>query len=292
MCRACLILSVSLFGLLRILSYVTEPLLSDQELHQIVGEPARVRAAAQDAQALKVVTWNIQWGVQFDRILTTLRALDADIVLLQEVDMFCRRSGRRDIARALADGLAMNWVCAGEFQEIGESRSGVAALTGQAVLSKYSIEAPAVIQFAAQAMVRWRLNPLQPRRGGRMALRVRSAGVLIYNAHLESWGNDSLRRKQLEEILADQAGSAHAGTPVIVAGDFNNLPAIRSSLLGRLTAAEFTDGLGADNGRRTSIRHSHPIDWIFLKNLKRRDGRVADSGAASDHFPVVAVFVR
>ncbi len=70
------------------------------------------------------MTWNIQRGVEFDRILKTLQTLDADVLLLQEVDRFCKR-----------DALGMNWLHAGAFQEIGES-SG-AALIGQAVLSKY-----------------------------------------------------------------------------------------------------------------------------------------------------------
>lgn len=285
--------TVALFGFLRLAGYVTDPLLSDREIHQIVGEPSRISDIADARREIKVVTWNIQRGVEFDRILRTLQTLDADVLLLQEVDMFCRRTGGRDVARELADALGMNWLCAGEFQEIGESRGRRPALIGQAVLSKYPIEDPVVIPFAAQARLRWRLTPLEPRRGGRIALRVRTAGVLIYNAHLESWGSEKLRRKQLDEILVDQTRSASGRASVIIGGDFNNLPVIRSSLFGRLTAASFSDALrGADGRRRTSIRHSHPIDWIFTKNLTPRGGRVADIDGASDHYPVIAALAH
>lgn len=284
---------VALFAFLRLAGYLTDPLIGDRDIHQIVGEPSRISDIADARREIKVVTWNIQRGVEFDRILRTLQTLDADVLLLQEVDMFCRRTGGRDVARELADALGMNWLCAGEFQEIGESSGRRPALIGQAVLSKYPIEDPLVIPFAAQARLRWRLTPLEPRRGGRIALRVSTAGVLIYNAHLESWGSEKLRRKQLDEILVDQARRATGEAPVIVGGDFNNLPAIRSSLFGRLTAASFADALsGAEGRRRTAIRHSHPIDWIFTKNLTPREGRVADIDGASDHYPVLVALVH
>lgn len=292
MYTSAVLFSLALLGWLRVVGYVTEPLLSDSEIHQIVGEPARVRQDDGRSRDLKVVTWNVARGAEFDRILTTLQGFDADVILLQEVDMFCRRSGWRDVARDLAGALGMNWQCAGEFQEIGESRRGVPALTGQAVLSKYPIEDAAVIPFAAQARLRWRLNPVQPRRGGRIALRVRTAGVLLYDAHFESGTDERLRRKQLDEVLADRARTARDETPVIVAGDFNNVPAIRSSMFGRLTAAAFADALQEEAGRRTSIHHAHPLDWIFVKNLEARSGEVAEVDRVSDHYPVVATLAR
>ncbi|MBI3264305.1 MAG: endonuclease/exonuclease/phosphatase family protein [Acidobacteria bacterium] len=294
MYRSYLVISLALFGGLRIGGYFTDPLLSGSAIHQIVGEPARLDRVTGESQELRVVTWNIERGVQFDRILTTLQGLDADIVLLQEVDMFCPRSGWRDVARDLADALGMNWQCAGEFQEIGESRGGVPALTGQAVLSRYSIEEPGVIPFKAQASpFRWRLNPFQPRRGGRIAFRVRTAGIVVYNVHLESGGNEKLRRKQLDEVLADQARNVPDATPVIVAGDFNNEDVIRSSMFSPLSGAAFADALFGDHvHRRTSIRHSHPIDWIFVRNLQPLGGQVAEVDHASDHYPLVATVPR
>lgn len=286
-----LIFNLALFGWLRIAGYLTEPLLNGPAIHQISGQPARFGQVVDESREIKVVTWNIQRGVEFDRILATLQGMEADIILLQEVDLFCRRSGWRDIAKDLAEALGMNWQYAGEFQEIGESRHGVPALTGQAVLSRYPIEVATVIPFGAQARLRWRLNPVQPRRGGRMALRVRTAGILVYNAHFESGGNDRLRRAQLDEVVADQTREAHDGAPVVIAGDFNNVPAIRSSMFGRLTAAAFVHTLIEDQVRRTSIHHEHPIDWIFVKNLQSQSGQIAKVDHASDHYPVLVTLV-
>lgn len=122
-----------------------------------------------------------------------------------------------------------------------------------------------------------------------MALRVRAAGIFIYNTHIESWGNEKLRRAQLDEILADQARLGDEQTPVVIAGDFNNLPAIRSSLFTRLSATAFIDALADHDGsRRTSIRHDHPLDWIFVRNLAPHGGEVGDARGSSDHHPVLA----
>jgi endonuclease/exonuclease/phosphatase family metal-dependent hydrolase len=217
--------------------------------------------------------------------------MNADIVLLQEVDTLTRRSGWREVARDLAEALEMNWVSAGEFQEIGEGRRGRAGLSGQAILSKYAIADPTVIVFSAQARFRWRFNPAQPRRGGRMALRARTAGLLVYNAHIESGGGDSLRRRQLDELVADQALEARIDQAVIIAGDFNNIPAGRSAMFNRLNRAAFIDALGTGE-RRTTTNRAHAIDWIFLKNLASVTGKVADVERASDHYPVVATVAR
>ncbi len=49
------------------------------------------------------------------------------------------------------------------------------------------------------------------------------------------------------------------------------------------------DALGNADGRgRTSAGQQHPIDWIFIKNVQPLRGRVVDTRAASDHFPVLA----
>src|SRR5262249_46794937 len=116
-------LGVLLVSIFRLAGYFQEPRLSDAEIHPITGEPARIAAApvhpvsTRAVPALTIVSWNIERGVQYARILTTLRTLHPDVVLLQEADRFCDRSGQRDVARDLAEALGMNWVSAGEFQE-------------------------------------------------------------------------------------------------------------------------------------------------------------------------------
>ena len=299
---------------LRVLGFLTEPLLNDREIHRVVGEPARLALAAPSTAPpaaaapsrpvthLNIVTWNIERGMAYDAILRTLRGLDADILLLQEVDRHCRRTGYRDVARDLADALGMNWVAAGEFQEIGEGRRGRAAITGQAILRRFPIDGARVLRFKAQDRWRWSINPAQPRRGGRMTLIARSHGLLLYNTHIESGGNAKLQRAQMAEVLADHAREAAAGSaravPVgasLIAGDFNNGPVGHAPMFANLEAADFTDALGAWADRSPTSRGGrHPIDWIFVNGVTAvsGEGRVVDAAAASDHSPVFAALSR
>jgi endonuclease/exonuclease/phosphatase family metal-dependent hydrolase len=181
----------------------------------------------------------------------------------------------------------MNWVSGGEFQEIGEGRSGRAAITGQAILSKQPIDGVEVLRFRAQARWKWSINPAQPRRGGRMTLKARTAGVRFYNTHIESGRDDSLQRTQIAEILAYENRAGTDDDPVVIGGDFNNGPVLRASMFGRLTAAAFEDALGKADGRGpTSEGQLHPIDWIFVKNASPTRGRIVQAPSASDHFPL------
>jgi len=289
MIKASALITVAAVSLFRLAGYFNEPRLAHTEIHAIVGEPASVAATGvRGGRPLTVVTWNIERGVQFQKIVTTLRALEPDVILLQEVDRYCRRSGNRDVARDLGRLLGMNWVRAGEYQEIGEAGGTPAAITGQAILSREPIADAATIVFADQASFRWRLNPLQPRRGGRIALHATTAGIRFFNLHLESGGDDGLRTRQLEEVIA--ASKQHTDRAVI-AGDFNNDVAFQSFMFDGLGRAGFVDALGTAT-RQTSINHHHPIDWMFVRRGKSTGGHVERVDDTSDHYPLVAHISR
>ena len=278
------------FDLFRLIGYATEPLLDSEKIHGIVGEPSRIDRGPAPDGPLTVVTWNIAQGARYEEVREALTLLDADIYLLQEVDMNVRRSNYRPVARDLAHDLGMNWVFAGEFQEIGQSRRNLPALTGQAVLSRYPIHNAHALPFENQARLRWRLDPFQPRRGGRMALRAESGGVLLYNAHIESAKDDRFRHKQVHEMLFDHLVPGRANQPIVVAGDFNTeMVGDESPVVRCLIEEGFVDALGAMPARRqTSVHHPQPLDWIFIRNMASTRGRVIAIPKASDHFPLEA----
>ena len=180
----------------------------------------------------------------------------------------------------------MNWISAGEFQEIGEATKGRAALHGQAILSRYPITDAGVMVFADQARLRWRLNPVQPRRGGRMALRARTGGMLVYTAHLESGGNDTFAASSWTRWFA--ISSARRG-PMNVSclREISTIPRPAIVDVSCDRAEGFIDSHGA-TPRLTSIGRSHPIDWIFVKNLALLDSDVYMVKGVSDLFPVLA----
>ena len=271
-------------AIFRLAGYFSGPLLPDEQIHAIEGEPARTGERTSPGR-LTVATWNIEQGSRYDAILSRLRSEEPDIILLQEVDRFCRRSGNRDVARDLARALDMNWVSAGEFQEIGESHGGVAAVTGQAILSRYPIEDASTLVFSRQSALRWRMNPVQPRRGGRIALHARTAGVDVYDVHLESSGPDAVRHAQIKDVLGHDAWSP--GTAAAIGGDFNNTRSAVAPLVAAVGAHGFVDSMGGSN-RQTSVRHQHPIDWLFVRGMPASNGRVVRVEGVSDHFPLIA----
>src|SRR5688572_20339646 len=93
-----MIVAISIF---RLAGLWAEPSLTDQQIHQLVSGSAATVTAAVPGQ-LRVVTWNIERGVRFLAIVSTLKRLEADVILLQEVDRFADRSGNRDVASDLA----------------------------------------------------------------------------------------------------------------------------------------------------------------------------------------------
>lgn len=271
----------------RLRGFFTEPTLSDESIHRATGILDRVKQPVEWTE-LTIVSWNIAYGRHAERILDVLERMSPDVCLLQEVDVGCRRSGFRDLPAWLADRLGMNWVFGGEFQEIGEGHRHQAALTGQAILSRSPILNPAVMPFTDQARFRWRANPIQPRRGARMALRADTFGLRVYNLHVESGKNDRFRRRQVDDVIVRESARRPAGSGVVVGGDFNCGPFGHARLLDRLEQHGFEDPFDDHPGtRRTCIRHRHALDWIFLSGLEPVFAAVGDRRDASDHLPVI-----
>src|SRR6202162_3874852 len=181
-------------------------------------------------KSLRIVDWNIDRGQQLQGITNFLASANADILILQEVDVNARRTHRLNIAEEIARKLGMNYVFGREFEELVQGSKNSPAYHGQATLSKWPILNPRLIRFSKQShfwQPHWflpKIEPFQERRGGRIALvaEINVAGrkLVTYNLHLESRGTDTLRISQLEEVLSD-ATCCDAECPVIVAGDLN-----------------------------------------------------------------------
>ena len=248
---------------------------------------------------IRMVSWNIERGLQFPRILEFLRTIEADLILLQEVDLNARRTHFRDIASGLARALSMNFVFGKEFQELSEGYSSASpAFQGQATLSPWPLSKGRLIQFRDQSHFwkpRWfvpELPVFQRRTGGRVALvaeaNVYGRKLVSYNLHLESKGEDSLRVRQLADVLEDCR--RYTDRPVFVIGGDFNLVAGGGDAANILSKAGFHDAVRLQ-GRPTTPVHGLPhrasaIDWIFISEDLNSQGRVHDDVHASDHYPV------
>jgi len=273
---------------------------SDDEVSRGTLGPADQKPPSRDF--IRIVSWNIDRGLQFSGILDFLRGAGADILLLQEVDLHVRRTHFRDVACDLAQSLSLNYVFGTEFEELGGGTRDMPAYHGAATLSPWPLLNGRVIRFRRQSGF-W--NPhwyipetaqFQRRRGGRIALVsdawIGSRRIITYNLHLESRGGDDLRLQQFSELL-DDARRPTDSSLTIVGGDFNmNLAKCNASGMCHFTG--FYDAVKLPGVPTTPVRmpgeHAHTIDWVLVSRDLGSAGQVHSSIHASDHYPVSITF--
>jgi endonuclease/exonuclease/phosphatase family metal-dependent hydrolase len=265
----------------------------------ITGNFAPPRWTVWTPKSLRVVDWNIDRGQRLEGVTDFLVATNADILILQEVDLNARRTHHLNIAEEIARKLEMNYVFGREFQELVQGSKASPAYHGQATLSKWPISNPHLIRFSRQShfwQPHWflpKIEPFQERLGGRIALvaQVNVAGHMLvtYNLHLESRGDDALRISQLGEVLSD-ATCYDDDCPIILAGDLN-LDASKEAVAVALAKAKFKD-LAASPRTPTTPGHGpfevgRRIDWAFIRGpLRASSGQVHSRVKASDHYPI------
>ena len=249
--------------------------------------------------SIRAINWNINRGLQLERIVEFLAGAEADLILLQELDLNARRTHRVDVAREISRKLQMNYIFGREFQELTQGSRRSPAYHGQATLSRWPLSNSRIIRFERQSNF-WRprwfrpgIEPFQERIGGRLALvsDVNIAGQTIatYNLHLESKGDDALRYSQLEEALHD-ARRYDWDTPILLAGDFN-LDLSGEQAAASMSRAQFQN-VFADQQLPTATSHSllnhrRLIDWVFARGpIRAGQPQVHRSISASDHYPL------
>jgi endonuclease/exonuclease/phosphatase family metal-dependent hydrolase len=262
------------------------------------GGVVRPRFVVCPPDCIRIVSWNINRGLQLQRIIEFLETAKADLVLLQESDINARRTHHLNIAKEISQKLEMNYVFGREFQELTQGSRTSPAYHGQATLARWPLSGARIIRFRRQSKFwhpHWflpEIGPFQERLGGRLALVVEAniAGkaMVAYNLHLESKGDDDLRCAQLGETL-DDARRYDAKLPIVLAGDFN-LNVSEGAGATALSQAQFQDAFA--NHRVPTTPHSflekgRIIDWIFTRGPARSsEPRVHRSVSASDHYPL------
>jgi len=262
------------------------------------GSFVRPRLVVCPPDCIRIVSWNINRGLQLQRIIEFLESARADLVLLQESDLNARRTHHLSIAKEISQKLGMNYVFGREFQELTQGSRVSPAYHGQATLSRWPLSGARIIRFHKQSNF-WRphwflpeISPFQERLGGRLALIVEAnvAGkvMVTYNLHLESKGDDGLRCAQLGETLED-AHQYDAKMPIVFAGDFN-LDVSEGAGATALSQAQFQDAFANHHVPTTPhslLEEGRIIDWIFTRGPARSsEPKVHRSVRASDHYPL------
>lgn len=264
----------------------------------VTGNFAKPRWLLCPPSSLRVVNWNINRGLQLQRIIEFLASAKADIILLQEADFNARRTHHVNIASEIAQKLQMDYVFGREFQELTQGSRASPAFHGQATLSRWPLSNPRIIRFQRQSNF-WRphwflpeIDPFQERIGGRLALvsdaNIAGKTMVSYNLHLESKGDDRLRGSQLDETLED-ATRYSSNTPILLAGDFN-LDISRGTAASTISHAQFQDAFAHHHVATTPhsfLEDGRIIDWIFTRGpIRASEPQVHRSVSASDHYPL------
>ena len=248
-------------------------------------------------QSLRVVNWNIDRGLHLPEIADFIASQNADLLILQEVDVNARRTDYLNVAEELACRLGMNYVFGREFEELTQGSRTSPAYHGQAVLSRWRLKNARVIRFVAQSgfwRPRWflpRTAPFQERLGGRIALvteiDVMGKSFVVYDLHLESRGSRDLRLAQLAEVLDDAATSRIAA---ILGGDLNfDVSQGPGAVLLQRAGFRSVFGLSRVYTRPAHNFLSNPrsIDWAFVSGpLEASHAKVHSTVNASDHYPI------
>lgn len=282
-----------------------------QDLRWLIAWLAIGIAAQVHAQELRVLTWNLGWfpgaargvpttaqqeAARVAKAAATLRQVDADILILQEV---------RDLAacRALAEALLPQRyevsICS-EFKDVG----GLQGLQQLAILSKHRAKRAACQRWSSFGVA-------DPPRGFVHAVyEAGGCALLVYGVHLKSnltQGN-AMRAHQLnllkrelaaEQLLQHQGDELRAlGRAVmVVGGDFNTdsdqEQFFSERTLSLLLQQQFRSGFEAlaPQARVTlpgSGRHADAtFDYLFVKPAEAAGAPWMVTSEASDHRPVL-----
>ncbi|WP_432092187.1 endonuclease/exonuclease/phosphatase family protein [Streptomyces sp. bgisy100] len=245
---------------------------------------------------LRVATYNIAAGTGADHVFDpgrtarALRALRADVIGLQEVDVhWGARSQGRDLAAELADALGMRVFFAPLYSLDPAQAGGPRREFGVAVLSRLPVLSTANHSITRLSTQDPHPVPAPAPGFGEAVVRVGGVPVHIHVTHLDYRADPAVRRAQTGDMLRIMAedcdGRGRCPRQVLV-GDFNAEAAAPelAPLWGRLTDA-------VPAGARPTYPAGAPvrrIDYVTVSDGIGVRGAAVAGTLASDHRPVVA----
>ena len=175
-------------------------------------------------EALGVLMFNMERGVNLEEIREFLRDCPDiqpfDLILANELDDGCARSGNKNTARELAKAFGLNYAWGLEFIELvnDENEKG---FHGNAVFSRWPIRRAGVIRLPEE--YNWYFDR-QRRIGGRLAvfaeLDVGGKPLGAVSIHLEHRTHGEGRLHQMQTIL-EAVRRELPDMPLILGGDLN-----------------------------------------------------------------------
>ena len=252
-------------------------------------KPPAVKPDYDESKALVVVSYNIKcamYGKTIDKVAAQIKAVDADIVGLQEVDYFTGRSTPADQVAAIAEKAGFPYYKFEPVLELTNNSKTKAPedadfdVYGHAILSKYPIKKSEIIWPTAQTIT----ETSELRNFGRHEIDMDGTVIAFYNCHLDSLQG----RRQYYEIQGKYMAKDEYA---ICVGDFNENHTEFGSFFDYDKFYNFTFG---ENGTNIITRGSSKkqlIDHIIVTKDKFvwKDGGLGNGlyqtehNGASDH---------
>ena len=236
------------------------------------------------AQAtIRIAAYNVRHGAGMDdrvdltRAAEVLRALDADVITLQEIDRGVERTGGVDQAAALGEMLGMQ-AHFGDFMPYQGGEYGMAILSRLPVLGVRNIRLP----DGEEPRTALEVQVVAADPNGAAEPRVLSVvGIHLYMTPEE-------RLAQADTLSARLRDTEH---PAVLAGDFNSR---RGDIVLRslLDAGWFVLDKEGSSDTYPADEPVREIDFVMLRPASAFEvveHRVVDERLASDHRPLLVV---
>jgi endonuclease/exonuclease/phosphatase family metal-dependent hydrolase len=242
-------------------------------------------AGAGAGAGVRVLSYNIHAGKDaqqqpnIERVAAIIDSLDADIVLLQEVD-------RRTARAAGADHLAELEKLTGMHAAFGKSLDYQGGDYGIAVLSRWPIDSAATISLKVEPPQERSGGSHEPRVGLHAVVRAPFGRLHVLNTHIDAGGPATYRRQEVIGLLAHIRNRVPAGEALVFGGDLNARPTTDeiAAVSLALTDAFATCGSGAAETFPANAPDRR-IDYVFYNRARCIQARVPVT-EASDHRPL------
>ena len=234
---------------------------------------------------MRLLSYNIHKGIggrdrryRFERVIRVIEAENPDIICLQEVDRHCRRSGKDDQPKILANYFKFKTLL---YQPNVSLKYG---MYGNLILSRWP--------FLHKHQISLRLNRRKPR-GAQMAVLDSPEGP-FHLVHFHLGLAEKERHWQLQHLTGHHLFKESDHLPMIVVGDFNDW---RNTLCRGCLAENGFAQLTTPISRFRSFPAYWPLgslDKAFVRgNIVLSNARIVHSAMAkqaSDHLPLVVDF--
>jgi len=243
---------------------------------------------------IRVLSYNMHRAIGVDRlfrperIARVLKHHQADIVLLQEVDVGVPRSRQLDLAKEMAEAAGYPYYVTGLNVKLSKG------MYGNTTLSKFPITQSRNINLTVgkRKARGCQYSSIQLNNSSDF-----SQNIEVFNLHLGLSAQERVRQVGLLS-QSEEFCSIAPGTPCLVGGDFNDwrtiLGPIFTDILDFQCATNHSKGYHNPYLTYPAFTPTGGLDKIFyrgpLELIRRRRCWMGITRLASDHLPVIAEF--